>query len=100
MGGPQSCVVCVCVQVLVTNQITTTGMSHDTERGSDWSESCGGHISAALGNSWAHSVNTRLLLGYLPQHHRLVGLHQSVVPCLVPGPPPLADSGEEPRECL
>ena len=59
----------------MTNQITTTGISHDMERESDWSVSGGSHVTAALGNTWAHCVNTRLLLGHLPHPHRIVSLH-------------------------
>ena len=55
----------------MTNQITTADISHDQD-GSDWSVSGGSHVTAALGNTWAHCVNTRLLLGYLPPPHRMV----------------------------
>ena len=55
----------------MTNQITIANISHDRD-GSDWSESGGSHVTAALGNTWAHCVNTRLLLGYLPPPHRMV----------------------------
>ena len=61
------------LQVLVTNQITVAsgGASRDTERESDWSD---GHVTAALGNTWAHCVNTRLFLDRQTHPYRLVSL--------------------------
>ena len=64
-------------QVVVTNQITTH-VSHDLGKQSDWSdEDFQGDwsvVTAALGNSWSHCVNTRLLLQYMHGGRRLVGL--------------------------
>ena len=49
------------IQVVVTNQITGT-VSHDDNK-SDSSELDSDFIvTAALGNTWSHCVNTRLLL--------------------------------------
>lgn len=51
----------VCVQVVVTNQITGI-VSHDDDE-SDCSELDNDFtITAALGNTWSHCVNTRLLM--------------------------------------
>ena len=56
----------------MTNQIAA-GVSHDQERDYDWLKSGGrGQVTAALGNTWAHCVNTRLFLDCLPESHRLV----------------------------
>ena len=33
-----------------------------------------GHVIAALGNTWAHAVNTRLTLQHLDQGFRQVGI--------------------------
>ena len=57
---------CLCthskyVQVVVTNQITGT-VSHDGDE-SDCSESDSDFtLTTALGNTWSHCVNTRLLM--------------------------------------
>ena len=49
------------VQVVVTNQIIGTVSYHDNE--SDCSEANNDFtVTAALGNTWSHCVNTRLLL--------------------------------------
>ena len=65
------------LQVVVTNQITTH-VSHDLGKQSDWSdEDFQGDwsvVTAALGNSWSHCVNTRLLLQYMHGGRRLVGV--------------------------
>ena len=47
------------IPVLVTNQVTTKMEEFDfTDTNS--------YVTAALGNSWSHSVNTRLVLQYTP----------------------------------
>ena len=58
----------------MTNQVTAVGgVSHDVEKESDWSGgSGGGHVTAALGNTWAHCVNIRLLLNHLTESQRTV----------------------------
>ena len=43
----------------MTNQITT-----HVSRGHDDSTEKGGVVTAALGNTWSHCVNTRLALQY------------------------------------
>ena len=70
-------------QVVVTNQITTrfvgAGSSNasaafqdvdgaDAEPGDDDSS----HVTAALGNTWSHAVNTRLIVQYLDEKFRQV----------------------------
>lgn len=64
----------------MTNQITTR-VSHDLRRQSDWSDEMDEDlqedrsvVTAALGNSWSHCVNTRLLLQYMHGGRRLVGV--------------------------
>lgn len=52
------------IPILVTNQITTK-VSCDQEEG-------GGVVTVALGNSWSHSVNTRLIMQYREGNKRLV----------------------------
>eukprot|EP01147_Barroeca_monosierra_P001430 gene1430-4591_t len=44
-----------CLQVVVTNQVTTR---FDDDQGGD------AYVTAALGNTWAHSVNTRMTVSY------------------------------------
>ena len=53
------------IPILVTNQITTK-VSHDI----DMEE--GSVVTAALGNSWSHAVNTRLLMQYREGNKRMV----------------------------
>ena len=70
--------------MLVTNQITTRFASvgngpndreefqdvDDTEAEPDGDD--GGHVTAALGNTWSHAVNTRLILQYYGGEFRQV----------------------------
>ncbi|XP_071963578.1 DNA repair protein RAD51 homolog 2-like [Antedon mediterranea] len=55
------------IPVIVTNQITTrqgsTNQSSNQEQTRPF-DSGEGQVTAALGNTWSHSVNTRLLLQY------------------------------------
>jgi len=52
----------LCVQVVVTNQITGI-VSHNDVDESDYLELNNDFtITAALGNTWSHCVNTRLLM--------------------------------------
>ncbi|CAI8048483.1 DNA repair protein RAD51 homolog 2 [Geodia barretti] len=69
------------VPVVVTNQVTAVGgVSHDVEKESDWSGgSGGGHVTAALGNTWAHCVNIRLLLNHLTESQRTLTVEKSPV---------------------
>lgn len=46
------------IPVIVTNQVTTRGDSFASHA------EMGNYITAALGNTWAHSVNTRLVIEY------------------------------------
>lgn len=63
------------IPILVTNQITTVvskleqDVNYELELIDDAS-----HVTAALGNTWAHAINTRLTLQYLDQ-----GLRQIMV---------------------
>ena len=61
------------IPVLVTNQITTK-MSHDQPDGELEEVIERGVVTAALGNSWSHCVNTRLLLQYKEEEKRIVSL--------------------------
>ena len=47
-------------QVVVTNQITT----HLPSKQSDWSTDEDVVVTASLGNTWAHCVNSRLMMEY------------------------------------
>lgn len=59
------------IPVLVTNQVTTKLEDLDAPDG-------GSFVTAALGNTWSHSVNTRLLLEYLPaSQERMVTIMKS-----------------------
>ncbi|XP_061668095.1 DNA repair protein RAD51 homolog 2 isoform X3 [Syngnathoides biaculeatus] len=64
------------IPVVVTNQITTQiggqGSGPDTEGDS-------GIVTAALGNTWAHSVNTRFILQYGDGHQRQLLVAKSPV---------------------
>ena len=76
-------------QVVVTNQVTAVGgVSHDAEKESDWSGgSGGGHVTAALGNTWAHCVNIRLLLNHPTESQQTVSsssLYDHSLPSLPP----------------
>ena len=70
-------------QVVVTNQITTRINKSNAADSSykikdvdgfdvEGDEEVGGHVTAALGNTWSHAVNTRLILQYLDNHYRQV----------------------------
>ena len=61
----------------MTNQITTR-VSRDQVAESDWLEETNrepedrGLVMAALGNTWSHCVNTRLLLQFMEGGRRMV----------------------------
>lgn len=57
-------------QIVVTNQITTH-MSHVQSEGEELAIERG-VVTAALGNTWSHCVNTRLLLQFMADGKRLV----------------------------
>nr|XP_054759562.1 DNA repair protein RAD51 homolog 2-like [Lytechinus pictus] len=75
--------------VVVTNQITThytkpveqnpvTMETDDTESFSVATSDGGeGHVTTALGNTWSHNVNTRLILQYLDEVHREILIAKS-----------------------
>lgn len=57
--------------VVLTNQITTHLGGHGSEDA--------GFVTAALGNTWSHSVNTRLILQYVDSHQRQILIAKSPV---------------------
>ncbi|XP_031437693.1 DNA repair protein RAD51 homolog 2 [Clupea harengus] len=78
------------IPVVVTNQITT----HFSERASSsslsrrWNvpeapgaegERDSGYVTAALGNTWSHNVNTRLIVQYVDAHLRQIVIAKSPV---------------------
>ena len=76
------------VQVVVTNQITTRFVGAGSGAGNSLNgvealqdvdgadaepvEEDGSHVTAALGNTWSHAVNTRLIVQYLDDKFRQV----------------------------
>ncbi|XP_029589134.1 DNA repair protein RAD51 homolog 2 isoform X4 [Salmo trutta] len=71
------------IPVVLTNQITTH-VGNRGERGaasfrgaSDERDS--GYVTAALGNTWSHSVNTRLIVQYVDTHQRQIVIAKSPV---------------------
>ncbi|XP_063418646.1 DNA repair protein RAD51 homolog 2-like isoform X1 [Mytilus trossulus] len=73
-----------CIPVVVTNQITTRFGQNPTpsdleEGGEIVPESDTGYVTAALGNTWSHNVNTRLILQYLEGQKRQVLVAKSPV---------------------
>ena len=59
----------------MTNQITTVLSPMDRNVDElNLEDDNVGHVTAALGNTWAHAVNTRLTLQYLHQGFRQVGI--------------------------
>lgn len=57
------------IPVVLTNQITThVGSKVDS-----------GFVTAALGNTWSHSVNTRLIVQYVDPHQRQILIAKSPV---------------------
>ncbi len=71
--------------VVCVNQMTTTGRSRGTFSSSSSSSSWSSSWVPALGDSWAHAVTTRLILGQesVKGKHRICRLVKS--PCLPPG---------------
>ncbi|XP_035685466.1 DNA repair protein RAD51 homolog 2-like isoform X1 [Branchiostoma floridae] len=81
------------IPVVVTNQITTRFKaswegphydvpSGDVADGNGAGASAavdGGYVTAALGNTWSHSVNTRLIVQYLDDKHREVMVAKSPI---------------------
>ncbi|XP_042366637.1 DNA repair protein RAD51 homolog 2-like [Plectropomus leopardus] len=60
------------IPVVLTNQITT----HVRSQGSEGES---GFVTAALGNTWSHSVNTRLIVQYVDSHKRQILIAKSPV---------------------
>ncbi|XP_033495427.1 DNA repair protein RAD51 homolog 2 [Epinephelus lanceolatus] len=58
------------IPVVLTNQITTHVGG---------SEGDSGFVTAALGNTWSHSVNTRLIVQYVDAHQRQILIAKSPV---------------------
>ncbi|KAK6180803.1 hypothetical protein SNE40_008789 [Patella caerulea] len=70
------------IPIVVTNQITTrfgNDNIQDEQTSSSGLEDESGYVTAALGNTWSHSVNTRLLLQYLTPVTRQVMVAKSPV---------------------
>ncbi|XP_031706389.1 DNA repair protein RAD51 homolog 2 [Anarrhichthys ocellatus] len=60
------------IPVVLTNQITT-------HLGGQGSEGGSGFVTAALGNTWSHSVNTRLIVQYVDARQRQILIAKSPV---------------------
>ncbi|XP_029313977.1 DNA repair protein RAD51 homolog 2 [Cottoperca gobio] len=60
------------IPVFLTNQITT-------HLGGQGSEVDSGFVTAALGNTWSHTVNTRLIVQYVDTHQRQILIAKSPV---------------------
>ncbi|XP_060085718.1 DNA repair protein RAD51 homolog 2-like [Ylistrum balloti] len=72
------------IPVVVTNQITTRydrqhGMSSAEETTDIQLDGDSGYVTTALGNTWSHSVNTRLILQYLTDIERQVMVAKSPI---------------------
>lgn len=69
-----------CIPVIVTNQITTRFGRQATEQDEEeTTEISDGYVTVALGNTWSHNVNTRLILQYLDGEKRQVLVAKSPV---------------------
>ncbi|KAK2856594.1 hypothetical protein Q5P01_005329 [Channa striata] len=64
------------IPVILTNQITTH--LGDRECASS-ARADSGYVTAALGNTWSHSVNTRLIVQYVNAHQRQILIAKSSV---------------------
>ncbi|XP_072031668.1 DNA repair protein RAD51 homolog 2-like [Amphiura filiformis] len=74
------------IPVVVTNQITTRinqPSSHasmlSVNTGAAIVEGEGSYVTAALGNTWSHNVNTRLILQFLDEHRRQIMIAKSPI---------------------
>ena len=81
------------MQVVVTNQITTRFVGAGSGAGNSLNgvealqdvdgadaepeEEDGSHVTAALGNTWSHAVNTRLIVQYLDDKFRQVKIERN-----------------------
>ncbi|XP_061415015.1 DNA repair protein RAD51 homolog 2 isoform X1 [Lethenteron reissneri] len=67
--------------VVLTNQITTRfkgrSGSHAVNEAGEKEMSGDGYVTAALGNTWSHCVNTRLILQYLDTRRRQILIAKS-----------------------
>ena len=72
-------------KVVITNQITTRFVNAGSSSGSAAFQGVDGadaepddddshHVTAALGNTWSHAVNTRLIVQYVDEKFRQVDL--------------------------
>ncbi|XP_048841770.1 DNA repair protein RAD51 homolog 2 isoform X1 [Brienomyrus brachyistius] len=75
------------IPVVLTNQITTnlsdlkpaTSFKWNSLEGSSLAAEDSGYVTAALGNTWSHSVNTRLIVQYVDAHCRQIIVAKSPV---------------------
>ncbi|XP_020603689.1 DNA repair protein RAD51 homolog 2-like [Orbicella faveolata] len=78
------------IPVVVTNQITTRFVNARSSSGSAAFQDVDGadaepddddssHVTAALGNTWSHAVNTRLIVQYMDERFRQVLISKSPV---------------------
>ena len=74
--------------MVVTNQITTRFVNAGSSSGSAAFQDVDGadaepddddssHVTAALGNTWSHAVNTRLIVQYVNETFRQVELEMT-----------------------
>ncbi|XP_061192488.1 DNA repair protein RAD51 homolog 2-like [Saccostrea echinata] len=68
-----------CIPVIVTNQITTRFSRQASDQDEESTEFSEGYVTVALGNTWSHNVNTRLILQYLNDNKRQVMVAKSPV---------------------
>ncbi|KAL0967607.1 hypothetical protein UPYG_G00254410 [Umbra pygmaea] len=71
------------IPVVLTNQVTTR-VGDRGERGTSslmgaHGQGDSGYVMAALGNTWSHSVNTRLIVQYVDAHQRQIVIAKSPV---------------------
>ena len=80
--------------MVVTNQITTRFVGAGSGAGNSLNEvealqdvdgadaepeeEDGSHVTAALGNTWSHAVNTRLIMQYLDDKFRQVKIERNL----------------------
>ncbi|XP_004349738.2 hypothetical protein CAOG_01223 [Capsaspora owczarzaki ATCC 30864] len=82
------------IPIVVTNQVTTSvsmrasfdgnnyGGASSAQRETDGVENVEAQVTAALGNTWSHCVNTRLVVEYVTDELRTVKIAKSpIAPC-------------------
>ena len=69
------------IPVVVTNQITTRfgSIGYGADRPETSLDGDGSYVTAALGNTWSHSVNTRLILQYMHDEQGRGGRRQILI---------------------